>query len=296
MSQASPIPLTMIIPAYQRQRELERALASLAAQDAVPVRTIVVDDASEPPLRLPPGLALPNCTLVRRSVNGGPAAARNTGLALSETEWVSFLDSDDMLVPGTLGGRWRDASEHYARHRDPQVISGCGWIDVSPSGAPLRVRHPLPSDGSAAFASGCWFSPGSCIILNRPAALESAGYQDETLRRLEDFDWFMALGLKGFRFRAQPIVGARIEQKRVQDPKALGETAATIRAKWRAAALPRPVLRRAESYLALECAAAHYHAGHYLGAAAHLVRSFALQPRIGVQLSPGWTIEPPGNS
>lgn len=284
---ATSIPLTFILPAYGRQDLLNRALLSLGKQDVAPCRVIVVDDGSEPALRLPDLPNLPHCELVRRSVNGGPAAARNTGLSLSRTEWISFLDSDDMLAPETLGARWQQVMELQAKGGDAKIISGCSWVDVSPELRPLRVRRPLPGTTPRDFAGGCWFSPGSCIIMNGLAAVEAVGYQDETLRRLEDIDWFLALSLKGFRFYPQGAVGTHIEMKRVQRPVAVLDAARAIEQKW-IHFLPGSLFRRLRSYLQLERAAAYYYAGEHLNAVSHLARSILLQPRLQLQLSPGW--------
>lgn len=92
-----------MIPYYQRSAGvLRRSLASVAAQQGCPgpVDIIVVDDASPAPvadevaaLDLPSGMSL---RVVARE-NGGPGAARNTGLDAvpPSTVYVAFLDSDD---------------------------------------------------------------------------------------------------------------------------------------------------------------------------------------------------------
>ncbi len=287
------IPLTFIIPAYGRQLLLDRALRSLCSQDVVPQCVVVVDDNSEPALRLPVSLKLPRVELVRQSSNCGPAAARNAGLALAPTKWVSFLDCDDLLIANTLGLRWRQMIDRQHQSSDEKVITGCSWIDVTPEMQPLQVRHPRPGNSPADFASGCWFSPGSCIIMNAHAALEAVGFQDEKLRRLEDIDWFLALSLKGFRFESSETVGALIERKRVQNPKSILDAAKVIQEKWKDL-LPGSLRRRLDSYLQLESAAAHYFAGDRFAAIGHYARSLMLQPRLSLQLSPGWDIRSAG--
>ena len=97
-----PFDAAVVIPFYQNEPGiLARSLASIAAQESVgPLLVIVVDDASPVSARaemdafgVRPGMEV---RVVQRP-NGGPAAARNTGLAAvpSDVPVVAFLDSDD---------------------------------------------------------------------------------------------------------------------------------------------------------------------------------------------------------
>ena len=101
--------ITVIIPYYQKSPGiLAKALVSIAAQQAcpLPVHVIVVDDASPAPAG--PELAsagpMPHTVQVVKQPNGGPGAARNTGLdnAPPGTRYIAFLDSDDEWTPDHL--------------------------------------------------------------------------------------------------------------------------------------------------------------------------------------------------
>src|SRR3984957_9290752 len=93
-----PGDVTVVIPVRDRQAELARCLAGLVRLP----RVIVVDDGSGDPAAIA-GIAAPaGARGVRRDVNGGPAAARNTGLAAADTPLVAFLDSDCVPGPGWL--------------------------------------------------------------------------------------------------------------------------------------------------------------------------------------------------
>ena len=102
--------ITVVIPYFQRSPGvLQKALASVAAQQAcpLPVHVIVVDDASPVPAQAEiTSAALPNSISVNviTQPNGGPGAARNTGLDAvpTGTRYVSFLDSDDEWSPDHL--------------------------------------------------------------------------------------------------------------------------------------------------------------------------------------------------
>ena len=102
--------ITVVIPYFQRSPGvLQKALASVAAQQAcpLPVHMIVVDDASPVPAQAEVAAALlPNSISVNviTQPNGGPGAARNTGLDAvpTGTRYVAFLDSDDEWSPDHL--------------------------------------------------------------------------------------------------------------------------------------------------------------------------------------------------
>jgi glycosyltransferase involved in cell wall biosynthesis len=215
-------PLTLIIPVYGRPEALDRALRSVGGQTTLPEVVVVVDDGSLVPSVIEPDLAQRlNVRLVRHETNRGPAAARNTGLRAAQTDWVTFLDSDDFLLGESISHRWRMVQERLRQGAPETTIFGCGWIDFAADRKELSFRWPRPAASPRAFASGCWFSPGSCVILNRAKAIAAAGLQDETLRRFEDVDWFLSLALEGFSLEVLPIAAVAIERQRVQRPAAV---------------------------------------------------------------------------
>lgn len=102
--------IAVVIPYYQQERGiLAKALRSVQAQrGAMNVKVFVVDDASPVPAAdevaaLVPAGRFP-IEIIRR-VNGGPGAARNSGLDSLPpgTRYVAFLDSDDEWNPSHLG-------------------------------------------------------------------------------------------------------------------------------------------------------------------------------------------------
>ena len=88
--------VTIVIPCYQQQAFLSRALRSLKEQTFSHLEVIVIDDGSEPAIHIPSEFN--NVTLIRQE-NAGLSAARNTGLEVARGDFIKFLDADDALTP-----------------------------------------------------------------------------------------------------------------------------------------------------------------------------------------------------
>ena len=98
------------------------------------VRVIVVDNASE---RAVPDLGS-EARIVRSDVRLGVGAARNLGLAAVETGYVTFLDADDVLLPGALAFLVRQLEGDPRR-----VTSGGRFVSWNPeTGERVAVRRP----------------------------------------------------------------------------------------------------------------------------------------------------------
>jgi glycosyltransferase involved in cell wall biosynthesis len=106
MFASSPEPaVSVVLPTYNRAHFLPQAFDSLRAQTWGDWELIVVDDGSRDDSaavveRLAPGLIRPVRYILRE--NGGPAAARNTGIDLARGKYLAFFDSDDCWLPHHL--------------------------------------------------------------------------------------------------------------------------------------------------------------------------------------------------
>ncbi len=100
--------VSVIVPTYRRESDLERALFSLADQTYSDVETVVIDDNGngewnskvktivDRVLEKYPDM---NLKLIVNSPNRGSAKSRNIGIEQSSGEYVTFLDDDDVYLP-----------------------------------------------------------------------------------------------------------------------------------------------------------------------------------------------------
>jgi hypothetical protein len=96
--------VSTIIPVYNRPRQLGEAVASVLAQDYRPIEILIVDDGSTDGETWQVAQALaeahPGVVFSVRQENTGPGLARERGRRLARGEFIQYLDSDDVLLPG----------------------------------------------------------------------------------------------------------------------------------------------------------------------------------------------------
>jgi succinoglycan biosynthesis protein ExoU len=97
--------VAVVIPAWNAEGTLARAVESALAQANVAVEVVIVDDAStDRTAEIARALAAadPRVRLIVQERNAGPGAARNRAMATSTAPWICPLDSDDFMEPGRL--------------------------------------------------------------------------------------------------------------------------------------------------------------------------------------------------
>jgi teichuronic acid biosynthesis glycosyltransferase TuaG len=97
------LPISVVIPAYNREDLVGAALQSAFDQTQPPAEVIVIDDGSSDRTA---DVAQSLGATVIRQVNCGVSCARNVGIRAASQPWVAFLDSDDVWLPSKLELQW----------------------------------------------------------------------------------------------------------------------------------------------------------------------------------------------
>ena len=88
--------ISVVIPVYNREETIERAVKSAISQSYLNIEVIVVDDRStDNTVEVINDVCAQSLTLLRHKENKGGSAARNTGIKEADGEYIAFLDSDD---------------------------------------------------------------------------------------------------------------------------------------------------------------------------------------------------------
>lgn len=107
--------ISVIIPVYRVERYLDACVSSVLAQTFGDFEIILVDDGSPdgcPALCDAWARKDPRIRVIHRE-NGGLSAARNTGIEAAKGQFLTFVDSDDLLEPDTLRRAW-EAQRQYS--------------------------------------------------------------------------------------------------------------------------------------------------------------------------------------
>jgi glycosyltransferase involved in cell wall biosynthesis len=182
------VPVTVVIPAYEREAMVGRAVASALGQRPRPVEVVVVDDGSSDGTAEAARSA--GARVVVHDVNRGESSARNTGLEAATQPWIALLDSDDEWLPGHLAALWRAHEGHVLVAASALRCGGDPALDRvhgAPGTSPLALRTPA----DLLFPENP--VPGSGGMVRRDVALVVGGY-DESIPLCEDLDlWLRCL-------------------------------------------------------------------------------------------------------
>jgi len=132
---ASKKTVSIIIPTYNRCELIVATLESIFSQWKDEYEVIVVDDGSTDDtfIELKKYIDGNSITYIYQENSGKPSIARNRGIASARGEYVCFLDSDDILVDGSIEKRVAVLREHS----DVALVS-TDWIDLSSEGGVTR--------------------------------------------------------------------------------------------------------------------------------------------------------------
>jgi glycosyltransferase involved in cell wall biosynthesis len=186
--------LSVVVPVYNAGRYLKSAVDSLLAQGRAGLEIIVVDDGSTDG-----GVSAVSGLPVRvvRQKNKGEAAARNAGVRASTAPFVTFLDADDVMVPGALSARL----DYLASHPGECAVGGLPSRLIDERGrveaevfARMSAKYSFPFRLNDAFYREGNFFPVSCALyLYRREVFDQAGFYDETLTVAPDCDFHFRL-------------------------------------------------------------------------------------------------------
>lgn len=212
--------ISVVIPCYNAAAFLRETLESVISQDyAGPLEILVADDDSTDDSREiaesygPPVRVLPKPP----ESNRGVAVARNRCIRAATQPLVTFLDADDLYMPGHL----KALAEVMMARPELGLVYDRGYDFDSSSGQILNPRFPEPHEPRTTpdklLLDQCF---GTGQVMVRRSVFDRVGLFDEPLRHGEDHDMWLRI-VEAFPAGYVPFDGFRYRQHAKQATKNL---------------------------------------------------------------------------
>lgn len=283
MSSEAPLisaDVSVIIPAYQAEDTIARALDSVLAQTALPAEIIVIDDGSQDRTRdvVSAYVAKEIACDIRlfEQKNLGAGAARNRGLVASTNTLVAFLDADDEWLPEKLARSLAVMKTEAADLVSHDYLRADGDSSVYISCAHNFSRRPDPFVDY--FLRG--YIATSTVVARRQLLVGAGGF-DPSLRAGQDYElWLSAISRSGMRhhvfaealtrYHVTPnSITSQVELRRRTSWRTLRRHFPALKGRSRS---PRIVAMMRAAIIYRQAAQAYRSAGNSLGALSALLR------------------------
>lgn len=200
--------VTVIIPVYNGEKFIRRAIDSVLRQTYPAAQIIVVDDGSKDPTREIVENEYGDRVTLLRQQNGGPAKARNAGLKIATGEFIAFLDADDWWQPEKLATQARDLQQH------PEAVGNYSGLRVVNDDGSKHIGDAKPVDHTTLWPTLRWCNPGippSSVLLRRSALEKLGSGFDERQLGSEDWNlWFRLVAKGQFCVSIEPVTVYRL--------------------------------------------------------------------------------------
>lgn len=187
------VPVSVIIPHYNRPHCIGRAIASVRSQTLQPAEIVLVDDCSKPEYREELKRFENTARIVWLPQNGGLSNARNEGARASHCETIAFLDDDDEWLPEKLEKQWAI------------LQANPGLIASTTASLVIDVRTGETTDVMHRHSAPCITLPMALeatpamvqTLVIRKSAFFAVGGFDASFRCLEDQEFMIRLAASG---------------------------------------------------------------------------------------------------
>jgi glycosyltransferase involved in cell wall biosynthesis len=222
--------VSAIIPTFNRAHFVSIAINSVLAQSRPADEIIVVDDGSTDKTAEVMADFGSRIRYVKQ-LNSGPSAARNHGMRIASCDYIAFLDSDDIWTSDRL------ERQVAAMAKDTRLDLVFGLEakfsdDVQFEGSQIKDRAILDCLNSVdcivpdpfALLLKENFIPTSTVLF-RKSCIADVGLMDERLKGPEDYDFWLRLASKGFRFG---FINAVLARRRLHEGNLVNQWAVLV--------------------------------------------------------------------
>ncbi len=196
--------VSIIIPVYNRYEMLKAAVASVLMQENVDFELIIADDGSYDELGSAGSEVFddPRITLLRLPHSGMPGKVRNLGVKTTKGEYLAFLDSDDLWLPGKLAKQLNV----FIEHPEATIVhTRETWIRNGKEISQRKMRHKREGHIFSDALKKCIVGP-STVMVRQDVYGELEGFRND-LEVAEDYElWLRWTALHSIFYISEPQI------------------------------------------------------------------------------------------
>lgn len=194
--------VSVIMPAYNAARYIEESIDSVLGQDYPNKELIIIDDGSTDATVDLIRAYGDRVTLITQQ-NQGAAVARNAGLNAARGDYIAFIDSDDVWLPGKLRTQVRYLENHpdvglvYSRWHKWKPDAD-GHFPAASTFVPTAEEQQDEEPGLTTEGSGWLYTRllfvsklHTITVVARRSLIDEVGGFDTTLKRGQDYDYWI---------------------------------------------------------------------------------------------------------
>jgi glycosyltransferase involved in cell wall biosynthesis len=185
--------ISAVVPTRNRSGFLALTLHSVLAQRGVDLEVVIVDEGStDDTAEVIARFGDPRVRVLHHDVPMGVAMARNDGWREARSDWIAFLDDDDLWAPNKLASQLAAAVE---TGRDWAYV---GTVNIDEAGHIISgARPPAPELVVRDLAGYNAVPGGGSNVVVRRALLDAVGPFDARHHNTEDWDMWLRLTRQG---------------------------------------------------------------------------------------------------
>lgn len=195
--------VSILIPCYNKEQWIGEAIESALSQDYQDKEIIVIDDGSTDRSRTVIA-SFGNKIRSDFTDNRGGNAARNRLLAISEGEWIQYLDADDYLLPHKI----LDQVVELSKLPETDVLLSPWTTRLQRDGGDELRLNPIPEHTDPWILLIKWLLPQTGAPLWRKSALQDVGGWNEKQKVCQDDELYLRLLAGGKKFGYCDVAGA----------------------------------------------------------------------------------------
>ena len=196
--ESKKISITVIIPHFNDSKNLEKAIKSILSQTIEVNEILIIDDNSNilnknNLKKLKKKFSSEKIKVIFQNVNLGACHCRNIGFNKAKSKFIALLDSDDTWMKDKL-------EKQISYMLNNNLVFSCTSYEIlnifnntTKNSRIMRYKEIIKKKD---LVWGCFLSPGSTAIIEKNFLFDNNLFQNENLRRLEDWDWLINIEKK----------------------------------------------------------------------------------------------------